>query len=36
MLVVLAAALVAAYKPFGDYLHSVVAGATHSRAECGM
>ncbi len=36
MLVVLAAALVAAYKPFGDYLYRVVAGTGHSRVERGI
>jgi K+-transporting ATPase ATPase A chain len=36
MLVVLAAALVAAYKPVGDYLHGVVSGTKHSRFERGL
>jgi K+-transporting ATPase ATPase A chain len=36
MLIVLAAALVAAYMPFGDYLYRVVTGTTHSRVERGV
>ncbi|MEV4627091.1 potassium-transporting ATPase subunit KdpA [Micromonospora sp. NPDC049523] len=35
-IVVLAAALVAAYRPFGDYMYNVVAGTRHSRVERGI
>ena len=36
MLALLAAALIAAYKPFGDYLHRVVTGEKQSRVERGI
>lgn len=36
MLLVLVAALVAVYRPFGDYLHRVVSGTRHSRLERGL
>ncbi|GAB3978030.1 hypothetical protein GCM10027615_51380 [Plantactinospora veratri] len=32
----LAAVLVAAYRPFGDYLYRVVTGTRHSRVERGI
>ncbi len=35
-IVVLVAALVAAYKPFGDYMYRVVTGTKHSRVERGV
>jgi K+-transporting ATPase ATPase A chain len=35
-IVVLAAALVAAYRPFGDYMYRVVNGTKHSRVERGI
>jgi K+-transporting ATPase ATPase A chain len=35
-IIVLVAALVAAYKPFGDYMYRVVTGTKHSRAERGI
>jgi potassium-transporting ATPase potassium-binding subunit len=35
-IVTLVAALVAAYKPFGDYMYRVVTGDKHSRAERGI
>jgi potassium-transporting ATPase potassium-binding subunit len=35
-IIVLVAALVASYKPFGDYMYRVVTGTKHSRAERGI
>ncbi len=35
-IVVLVAALVAAYRPFGDYMYRVVTGVKHSRVERGI
>jgi potassium-transporting ATPase potassium-binding subunit len=35
-ILVLAAALVAAYRPFGDYMYRVMSGTKHSRVERGI
>ena len=35
-IVILVAALVAAYKPLGDYMYTVVTGTKHSRVERGI